>query len=137
MKVKNIILGIKSKEDFLKEVLEDWEKLEKNEAFDEKDKLYFENINALRKALTPLRLEILMTIREKKPNSIYDLAKMLKKDVSNIYDHVMYLAENGFIELEKKRDGRENTVPIVRYDEIDIRIPISHAHTRKFKRQSL
>lgn len=124
MKVKNIVLGVKAKEAFFKDLSSNWKKLEKGQSVEENEAVYFSSIEAMRKALTPLRIEILKTIKERRPSSIYELAKMMNKDSSNINSHVMHLAEIGLIEMEQQSDGRGNIIPLVIYDEIDIKIPL-------------
>lgn len=124
MKIKNVVLSIKSRKKFLSDLSKDWQKLEKGKRVTPKDAIYFESVEALRKALTPLRLEIIKTIRDQLPSSIYELAKMMKRDQRNIHQHVLSLAELGLVELKRSQHGRENIVPIVSYNEIDVRISL-------------
>ena len=79
----------------------------------------------MRKVLTEERLRILKIIKKYHPGSIYELAKILKRDTKNVSDDVHYLAELALIEIEKgKSNGREKTTPVVNYDKILLEIPV-------------
>jgi predicted transcriptional regulator len=86
--------------------------------------LYFENLEAMRKVLTEERLRILKTIRTNHPSSIYELARVLKRDVKNTFNDVQFLTQIGLIELKKTKEGREKSVPSVNYDKILLEIPV-------------
>lgn len=124
MKVKNIKIAIKSEDEIFYEVKGVWEKLEKDERVKKHEGISFENLEAMRKVLTEKRLMILKTIKKESPQSIYQLAKMLHRDIKNTFDDVQFLADAGFIELKKTRDGREKTTPTVKYDKILLEIPV-------------
>ena len=78
----------------------------------------------MRKVLTKERLKILKSIKKYHPSSIYELAKILKRDIKNTFDDVQFLAQAGLIELKKVKDGREKTTPLVHYDKILLEIPV-------------
>jgi predicted transcriptional regulator len=124
VKVKNIKISIKSDEELLKEVKDVWRKVEKGEKVKKHEGISFENLEDMRKILTEERLKILKTIKKYHPSSIYELAKMLKRDIKNTFDDVQFLAQAGFIELKKIKDGREKTTPLVNYDKIMLEIPV-------------
>ncbi len=124
MKIKNIKIGIKSLEDNLNEFAAVWKKLENKEKVDKHEALYFESIDALRSVLTNKRIEILRTIKKQKPGSIYELAKILNRDLKNVSEDVKLLAELGFVTLEKVKTDRKRTVPTVDYGEITMEIGI-------------
>jgi predicted transcriptional regulator len=124
MKVRNIKITIKSDKEIFEEVKDAWQKVERGEKVKKHEGLYFENIEAMRKALTEERLRILKTIRKSHPSSIYELAKMLKRDVKNTFDDIQFLAQIGLIELKKTKEGREKTVPSVNYDKILLEIAV-------------
>jgi predicted transcriptional regulator len=78
----------------------------------------------MRKVLTEERLRILKVVKQRQPSSIYELAKVLGRDVKNTFNDVQFLSEAGLIELKKTKDGREKTTPIVSYDKILLEIPV-------------
>lgn len=126
MKVKNVTIGIKSIEEVLNDAKNVMEKLERGEAVKKrKAGVYFESLDVMRKAITHERLKILRVIKGKRPASIYELAKLLKRNLKNVSDDVHYLADLGLIELERgKSNGREKTLPIVNYDKILLEISV-------------
>jgi predicted HTH transcriptional regulator len=67
-----------------------------------------------------LELEIINFVKNKKPKSINELSKMLKKDNSTIQRKINQLEKDGLISVEL---GNKNSkIPIVNYDKIEIAI---------------
>jgi predicted transcriptional regulator len=124
MKVKNIKIAIKTREELLQEVEKVWTRVESGRKPTAHEGLYFENLEAMRKVLTEERLRILKVVKQRQPSSIYELAKALGRDVKNTFNDVQFLSEAGLIELKKTKDGREKTTPIVRYDKILLEIRV-------------
>ncbi|HHT9126261.1 MAG TPA: HVO_A0114 family putative DNA-binding protein [Candidatus Brocadiia bacterium] len=124
MKVKNVKIGIRTKEEAFIEAKEVMNRLSKGEKVKMQTGVYFENLDAMRKILTEKRLEILHTIKEKHPSSTYELAKILHRDLTNVIDDLNYLKELGLVELKKSKTGREKTIPTVDYDKILLEIGV-------------
>ncbi|GAB63011.1 MAG: ArsR family transcriptional regulator [Candidatus Jettenia sp.] len=124
MKVKNVMVRIKSLEDVFEEAKDVMKRLEKGEKVKKHEGISFENLDVMRKVLTEERLRILKTIKKEHPSSIYELAKILRRDMKNTFDDVQYLAQVGFIEIKKTKEGREKATPIVNYDKILLEIPV-------------
>lgn len=124
MKVRNIKIAIKSDKELFNEVKDVWKKVERGEKIKKHEGISFESIEDMRKVLTEKRLKILKTIKKDRPSSIYELAKMLKRDIKNTFDDVQFLAQAGLLELKKTKDGREKTTPMVNYDKILLEIPV-------------
>ena len=125
MRVKNVHLGIKSVEDMLSESQNVMKQVERSGKVSKKKAgVYFENLETMRKAITEERLRILKAIKQQHPSSIYELAKLLNRNIKNVSDDVHYLADLGLIELEKAKNGREKTTPTVNYDKILLEIPV-------------
>ena len=78
----------------------------------------------MRKFITDERLRILKTIRQYNPASIYELAKILKRDTKNVSDDVRYLSELGLLKLEKTKDGRSKTKPLMEYEKILVEVSV-------------
>ncbi|MEZ4846740.1 MAG: ArsR family transcriptional regulator [Bdellovibrionota bacterium] len=74
----------------------------------------------LARVFSPARLEILSKLSKVKPLSISGLAKSLKKDFKNVYSDVMFLADLGLIEIEKR--GSKNLVPVSKYEGIEFNL---------------
>lgn len=124
MGVKNIKVAIKSEKDLFDEVKDVWGKLERGEKVKKHQAIYFESLDVMRKVLTEERLKIVKAIRKNHPASIYELAKILRRDVKNTFDDVQFLAQAGLVELKKTKDIREKTTPKVDYDKIVLEISV-------------
>ncbi len=124
MRVRDIKISIKSDEDIYREVKDVVKKIERGEKVRKHEGKSFEDLDTMRKVLSDERLRILKTIRKDHPQSIYELAKMLHRDVKNTFDDVQFLAGAGLIDLKKTKDGREKTTPTVNYDRILLQIPV-------------
>lgn len=65
-------------------------------------------------------IDILMLIRSLKPDSIYELAKMLKKDQSNITKIIAFFEQYGIVEIkEALKNNRLVKRPVVSYQKIE------------------
>jgi len=124
MRVKNIKIAIKTREELFHEIEKVWTGVEKGKKAKKHEGLYFENLEAMRRVLTEERLRILKVVKQRQPSSIYALAKVLGRDTKNTFNDVQFLSEAGLIELKKSKDGREKTTPIVRYDKILLEISV-------------
>ncbi len=118
MKMRNIKIAIKSDDHILNEVKNVVGKIESGEKVKKHEGVSFDSIGAMRKVLTEERLRVLRAIKKEHPESVYELAKKLKRDVKNTFNDVQFLAEAGLLELKKTKDGREKTMPLVNYDKI-------------------
>jgi predicted transcriptional regulator len=125
MKVKNVTIGIKSLDAVMAEAKGVMKLLDRGEKVARKKPgIYFENLATMRKAITEERLRILRVVKAEHPASLYELAKLLNRDLKNVCDDVNYLAGLGLIELKKTKDGREKTTPTVDYEKILLEIPV-------------
>lgn len=124
MKVKNVKLEIKSEKEVFNEAKDVMKKLSKGIKVKPKSAISFASLNVMRKFITDERLRILKTIKKDHPSSIYELAKMLKRDTKNVSNDVNYLKEIGLIELKKTKEGRAKSTPSVNYDKILLEIPV-------------
>ena len=79
---------------------------------------YFENLEAVRAALTETRLALLRVIRKRKPKSVAELARIAKRDFKSVYRDVEALRDLGLIQVADRRRGassplRSTTTEIV------------------------
>lgn len=121
MKTKKII--IKSREQFFEELRTFAKEFDSGKNIKPKIETSFESLDAVRTILTESRLEIWRAIRDKKPKTITDLAKMLKRSYRAIHRDVELLAEFDLIKLTKKRGERGLIqVPTSLVDRIEFKI---------------
>lgn len=103
----------------------------------EEDVVYFNNIGAMYKFLTPGRIELLSVIKSEQPKSLYELAQKMGKDQGYISREMKFLKDMGIIELEsQKTDGRECLVPVLKFDRIIFDVGIDElGHFKKASSQ--
>jgi predicted transcriptional regulator len=121
MKIKKIHIEIKTLEHALKEAGGVFEQIARGKKVKKKSAVYFSNLKEMRRALTEKRLEIIKTIKDRKPASIYELAKMLNRNLKNVLQDVEYLKGLGIVEIE---ETVEKKIPHVYYDRIDLQIAV-------------
>ena len=121
MKIKKVKIEIRSLDNALKEAGEVFEKLSKGESVQKKTAIYFNNLKEMRKVLTEKRLELLKVIKDKKPASVYELSKMVNRDIKNVLQDLSYLQELGLVEITQTRDKK---IPHVGYDKIALEVAI-------------
>ena len=85
---------------------------------------YVHSVETYQKLMTNSRYQVFFTIRDKKPESLYALSKILGKELSNLLKDVRVLESLGLIELEDvtTATGRAGQKPLVAFDEIDVKI---------------
>jgi predicted transcriptional regulator len=72
----------------------------------EKKDIDFSDLKDLRNIITNEKGRILHTLKTKQPESIYQLAKLLKRDLKSIRTDVKALERFGFIEFVSKKTGK-------------------------------
>ena len=84
-----------------------------------KNGIYFESLKAVRKILTDKRLDVWRTIRDKKPESITHLAKILKREFRSVHRDILLLQDLGLIKMSEG-PGKRGNVQILTslYDEL-------------------
>jgi len=94
--------------------------------FKRREGVYFTSLEAARNFLTKERLALLHVIREKRPRSIYELAKMVDRDLKNVQQDVALLERHGLVKFTEKRRGEKSKVlvPEAPFDEIALRITV-------------
>ena len=124
MKVKKIDIGIKNLRESLQDFAATWKRLEGGRKVKKEEAIYFDSIDTMRAVLTNNRLLVLRTIKERSPNSVYELAKILGRDLKNVNQDLKLLAEMGLVVLEKREDDKKRVVPHVDYNKILLEIPV-------------
>ena len=124
MRVKNIKLGIRSLDTAFAEWAETFEKVRKGKKVGRNRGVYFTSLEAIRKVLTEKRLQLLHVIKEQEPDSVYNLSKIVKRDIKNVNDDLQLLKDIGLVSITKARKGRERVIPRVNYDKIQLEIGV-------------
>ena len=121
MKTRKIKIGLKGVDAALNDFVETGEALAHGGQVREEEGVYFTNIEAFRKAITPRRLELLNIIKNTKPGSINELALLAGRNIKNVSEDIKFLAQVGLLEI---KEVQNRMTPQVDYDEIDLRIAV-------------
>ncbi len=91
----------------------------------EKKDYDFEGLSILRRLLSNEKARLLHTIKTKNPGSIYQLAKILKRDFKSVSDDIKLLQRFGFIDMVSEHTGkRERLKPTLAIDSLYIQLNI-------------
>lgn len=83
------------------------------------DVIYFNDLSAMYKFLSPARVELLSVIKNEHPKSIYELSKKMGKDQGYISKEIKYLNLIGVIDLVKDESGnRQKLIPVLKFDRV-------------------
>jgi len=122
MKVKKVKMGIRSTDDALREAAETMKRVAEGKKVSPKGhRLFFTSPEALRRFLTPKRLELIRLVRKRRPSSINQLAALARRDFKRVYEDIMSLSEAGLVDLAK--DKGRNKAPRVA-DELRLEIVV-------------
>ena len=123
---KTLTIEIKPLEDALEGFRGTFKALEAGRRVSRREGIYFTSIQAARTLLTPGRLALLRAIRRQRPGSIYQLAKILKRDLKNVQDDLRLLQEYGLVRMTKGRavGRRAVKVPEALFGQIELKIAI-------------
>jgi predicted transcriptional regulator len=85
--------------------------------------LCFEDLSVFARVFSSERLRLLRAVRDQKPASLNELAKLLGRAYPNVYNDAKFLAEQGLLELEEKAGrGRGTVKPTFEWDGFDIAV---------------
>ena len=108
MKVRKVKFAIRSTGDVLKEAAETMKSVARGKRVKPKSRrLFFTSPEALRRFLTPKKLELIRLIRERHPGSINELATLAHRDFKRVYEDVMSLVGTGLVDLRKDKGRRK------------------------------
>ena len=83
------------------------------------------DIALLRSALSNEKARLLHVLREKQPNSIYELAKLLGRNFKVVREDIALLEKLGFVELIPVHKGKRQKIkPILVIDTLEIKINV-------------
>ena len=127
MKVRKFKIKVQNSDQFKDDVIKTWKAAEKKKLKDSDYDLVlsFPDISWLPKIFGAERVRMIQMIRDQKPESIYQLAKLLGRALPNVHRDVHELAEYGVIELKKTRkkgQKRESLHPEYNWDGFDIAV---------------
>ena len=123
-KIKTVTLTVKPYRQVMNEFAETLGKAMRGEKIKPRREISFETLDVMRTVLTKRRLELMSIIKHDKPESIYALSKLLKRDLKSVNTDLSIMKSNGFIELEKIKKGRHRTIPKVNFDNITITVDV-------------
>jgi len=127
MKTKRFKIKIQNFDQAMDSFEEAWKKAEKGQKLKPGYDLVlgFPDLSSISKVLSPERIRMIQMIRDKKPESIRQLAKLLNRAQPNVQKDVQELTELGILELKKTRkkgQKRESLQPQYRWDGFDIAV---------------
>jgi predicted transcriptional regulator len=123
---KKLTIQIKSTGEALKGFRDAFKVLEAGRRISRREGVYFTSIEAARNLLTPHRLALLRAVRAGRPGSIYELAKMVNRDLKNVQSDLRLLETYGLIRMaDGTRAGKRRVrVPQALFDQIELKIAI-------------
>jgi len=93
--------------------------------YSDKQDYDFEGLAILRKILSNEKAKLMHTIKTKNPSSIYQLAKMVKRDFKSVSEDIKLLERFGFVDMVAEKTGkRERLKPVLSVDTINIVVRI-------------
>ena len=115
-----LVVTVKSSDEFHNHVTGGIESLEQGDSVDAPPTLSFTSYDDLMETLTPRVLDLIEAIRREEPSSINHTARVVDRDVKNVYDELNRLAQLGIIFFE---DEGQSKRPVVWFDELVINLP--------------
>ncbi|MEW6087880.1 MAG: hypothetical protein AB1498_06200 [bacterium] len=118
--MKKLIVSLKTSS----EVLDNFKNALKNKQYYNKEhnvEISFDNKNDFSRFVR--NIDILTYIINFKPASVYELAKLTKRDVSNLNKIIKFFNELGVIKIERNKiSGRYTSKPFVEYYAIQFKL---------------
>lgn len=121
--MKTRTIGIKPKDEFFRDTRGFLARLDAGENAKKAPGVYFNNLETVRRILTPKRLEIIRVIKRDNPVSVYALAKRIGRNLKNVTQDLEYLETAGLVELKKSAGGR-GLKPVANYSRIHFDIAV-------------
>ncbi len=123
---KTVIIKIMPAAEALEGFRETFKALQAARRVSRREGIYFTSIEAARNLLTPSRLALLRMIRRHRPGSIYELAKLLNRDLKNVQEDLRLLEGYGLVRMTSGRGAgrRKVKVPEALFEEIALKVAI-------------
>jgi len=85
-----------------------------------------QEISTIRKLISNEKIRLLHTIKDKKPNSIYQLAKVLSRDLKSVRTDIKLLRSLGIIDFKYEKDGQRilRAAPYLKIDKFQVMIEL-------------
>lgn len=127
MKTKKFKIKIQTMNDFKNDFKKAWRAAEGglNLKSEYDLTLSFQDIASLSRVFSPERMRMIQIIKEKKPVSIRELARMLERAQPNVQKDIQDLVALGIVQLKKvktKGQKQESLQPSCPWDEFDVAI---------------
>ena len=105
MKLKDVEIIVMNDEEYGDHLNKLFEKVKEGKINEsEPHKIVSRTTEDIRKILTRERIRLLHIIREKKPESISELARILDRKESNVHNDLTFLEGIGLLEIKKGRN---------------------------------
>lgn len=123
MKVKDIKVEIKPLNEVLGDAATVISRIKKGEQVMQKKGFSFSSVESFRQFFTPKRIELLQVIKHKHPESIYELAKLINRELKSVVTDIKILEKYGLIDTKKLPvKGGYKVRPIFDYDKLSVDI---------------
>lgn len=125
MKLKDVEIIVMNDEEYGDHLNKLFEKVKEGKINEsEPHKIVSRTTEDIGKILTRERIRLLHIIREKKPESISELARILDRKESNVHNDLTFLEGIGLLAIKKGRNHVKK-VPVVDYDALHITVPLT------------
>src|SRR5438128_4705904 len=123
---RTLTIRIKSADKALEEFRKTFKDVEAGHRVRKREGVYFTSIEAARNLLTPNRLALLRAVRSRRPGSIYELSRLVNRDLKNVQDDLRILKTYGLVRMaDATRTGKRRVrVPRSLFDQIELKIAI-------------
>lgn len=114
MKIKSLKIKFESTNDFFERVEKSLKNRKKSVA--SKDTLLFSDVLTYQRFMTEQKLLILVMIYTHKPTSLYQLAKLVDRNLANVKRDCDALKKGGFIVYEDVKEKPQSKAPRLAFD---------------------
>lgn len=121
--MKTMKIVIKSQEESYRESMEWVRRFERGDRVKPFRSDSFESFEAVRAFLTDARLTLWRTIRDKKPSSITELARMVKRNYSDVHEDLRILKLVGLVSLRRPPKSKTRALkPVSLADKLSVEV---------------